>query len=382
MLGIRARGVALPLMVVAAVAIGLLVPAEAGARYKAPSVSLRQTTVDTVRVTGRTAKAKPRVRFHKRTRSGWAFVKRVRARNHRYATTLRVAPGRTVTFRVTSNKRSRKFVVRMPARSTVTPPPTLYDDCGARPRKADGTAWSCTFNDEFNGTTLDRGKWVPQTAFATGSADGFACYLDDPSTVGVGGGSLNLTVRRASAPVSCNTAEGIAATDYVSGMVSTYHLFSQQYGRFEARIKNAATTSPGLHEAFWLWPDDRVPSTVAWPEAGEIDISETYSNYSDLSIPFLHYSADAGGPQPGVNTAWNCTAHRGQWNTYTLEWSASRLSIFVNGKLCLTNTSGDPAFKKPYIVALTQALGSGTNVMSSSTPIPATMNVDYLRVWS
>ena len=30
---------------------------------------------------------------------------------------------------------------------------------------------------------------------------------------------------------------------------------------------------------------------------------------------------------------------------------------------------------------LTQALGQAANKMTSSTPIPATMNVDYVRVW-
>ena len=78
----------------------------------------------------------------------------------------------------------------------------------------------------------------------------------------------------------------------------------------------------------------------------EIDISETYSQYPDLAIPFLHYTAnDNGGPIPGTNTAWNCTAQRGVYNTFALEWTATRLEIFVNGTSCLVNTSGDPAFK-------------------------------------
>ena len=68
-------------------------------------------------------------------------------------------------------------MVRMPAALR----PTSYDACGARPRKADGTLWSCTFDDEFDGNALDRTRWVPQTEFVTGDKDaGYACYLDDP----------------------------------------------------------------------------------------------------------------------------------------------------------------------------------------------------------
>jgi beta-glucanase (GH16 family) len=180
--------------------------------------------------------------------------------------------------------------------------------------------------------------------------------------------------------VSCSFGGLTGPTSYVSGGVMSYRTFSQQYGRFEARIKNTATLFPGLQESFWLWPDDRVPQTTLWPYAGEIDISETYSSYPTLSIPFLHYSADAGGSIPGLNTAWNCSAPRGQWNTYALEWTATRLTVLVNGKTCLTNTSGDAAFMKPYIMAFTQGLGGAGNVFDGRAPL-GTMNVDYVRVW-
>jgi hypothetical protein len=53
----------------------------------------------------------------------------------------------------------------------------------------------------------------------------------------------------------------------------------------------------------------------------------------------------------------------------------------VNGRSCLVNTSADPAFQKPYIVSLTQMLGTATNAYDGRTPLPATMSVDYVRVW-
>lgn len=262
-------------------------------------------------------------------------------------------------------------------------PIVTSDACGKRPLKADGSRWACTFVDEFNGTALDRTKWVPQTTgFTTGTAQVHACYVDDPANIAVSGGSLNLTVRKLPQPVTCASGPALAPSPYTSGSVSTYHLFSQQYGRFEARIKVAATRSPGLQETFWLWPDDRVASTTYWPAAGEIDIVETYSVYPDLGIPFLHYTAwDNWGPVPGTNTAWNCVVARGVFNTWTLEWTPAQLKILVNGRTCLVNNSGDSAFKKPYIAAFTQALGAVGNVYDGRAPMPATMNVDYLRVW-
>jgi hypothetical protein len=69
------------------------------------------------------------------------------------------------------------------------------------------------------------------------------------------------------------------------------------------------------------------------------------------------------------------------FNTYVLTWTSTTLTIEVNGKTCLVNKSGDPAFKKPYIAAFTAALGTGGNAITPRTPIPATMTVDYLKVW-
>ena len=136
----------------------------------------------------------------------------------------------------------------------------------------------------------------------------------------------------------------------------------------QASARRAATGSPS---------DEDTASA-----AGEIDISETYSQHPDLSIPFLHYTwNDNGGPKPGLNTAWDCLAQRGEYTTYTLEWRATRLAILVNGERCLVNRSGNRAFRKPYIIAFTQLLGVDGNAYDGRAPLPATMSVDYVKVW-
>jgi beta-glucanase (GH16 family) len=253
------------------------------------------------------------------------------------------------------------------------------DPCGAKVKKTNALGyWKCTFVDDFDGTTLDRTKWVPVTWFVTGTTDTHACYRDDPANVNVANGVLNLTLVELDAPEPCAVA--VSPTRYMAGAVSTYHLFSQQYGRFEARIRTEATSAPGLHEAFWLWPDDRY-STINWPYSGEIDVAETFSAYPSIAGSYLHYSADNQGMLFGVNAA-NCAANRGEWNTFTVEWSASRIETFVNGRSCLVNTSGDRAFRKRYIINLTQAIGGADwNQPGADMPVPATTQVDYVKVW-
>jgi beta-glucanase (GH16 family) len=268
-------------------------------------------------------------------------------------------------------------VVAAPAATTLSP---LPDACGDKVVKSLLSYWQCTFVDDFAGTELDRTKWIPNTRFVTGGGGGapHACYRDHPDNVNVGDGVLNLTLVELEAPEACAVAA--PPTRYMAGSVSTYRLFSQQYGRFEARIRTEATDAPGLHEAFWLWPDDRY-SRINWPYSGEIDIAESFSAHPTIVGSYLHYSADRYGVLYGVNAA-NCAANRGEWNTFTLEWSASRIETFVNGESCLVNTSGDKAFKKRYIINFTQAIGGATwNQLDGETPVPATMQVDYVRVW-
>ncbi len=348
----------------------------------APTVSSRQTGANEVTVSGRTATASPKVRFKRRTGSRWILVKRVRAHRHHYRTTLSVAAGTTARFKVISHHSRRTFRITMPPAkatpSSVKPVKTQYDDCGARPRKADGSLWSCTFDEEFAGTTLDRTKWVPNTAFATWSGTTHACYRDDPANVNVANGVLDLTLVQLDAPAACGLA--LSPTQYMSGSISTYHLFSQQYGRFEARIRSTASSYTGLHEAFWLWPDDRY-SSIDWPASGEIDVAESFSAYPTITGSYLHYTSDQSSLLLPSNAS-NCTANRGVWNTYTVNWGPSRIETFVNGRSCLVNTSGDPAFQKRYIINLTQGIGGGTwNQLVDGTPIPATMSVDYVHVW-
>ncbi|WP_435770273.1 glycoside hydrolase family 16 protein [Nocardioides sp. SYSU DS0651] len=258
--------------------------------------------------------------------------------------------------------------------------PGPADACGEAVEKPGGGRWRCTFADDFDGDRLDEEKWRVPHGPPTGDRGTETCPVDDSRNVAVADGELRLTVTPVDGPVAC---EAVAAARYAGGTVSTYRLFSQKYGRFETRMRTAPVTAPGLHEAFWLWPDDRYPDPrgLAWPAAGEIDIAETYSLYPDLAVPFLHYGTDDnGGPVPGTNTA-HCSARRGAWHTYTLEWTPDRITIEVDGDECLVNESGDPAFDKRYIVLLTAGLGRGQNAYRGGFDLPATLEVDYVRVW-
>lgn len=330
-----------------------------------------------VLLTGRAAAEWHHVVLQRSADGRWVKVRRVPVRDGSYQATVPARP-KQQRFRVRAGVATSQIRIVAAGRPT-----KRQDACGKRPRKVDGSRWSCTFVDDFDAVKLDRTRWVPHTAITSGRTTGpYACYRDHPDNVSVSGGTLRLTVRKLDQAVPCGD-KSRGPSPYTAGQVSTHRLFSQRFGRFEARFKVTATEEQGLQEAFWMWPDDRQDIKESWPAAGEIDVVETYSYNHDLAIPFLHYTwNNNGGPRPGVNTAWDCESLRGVFNTYTLEWSSQRIEIFVNGASCLVNTSGDKAFQRKYILALTQALGTSKNHFDGAAPLPATMTVDYVRVWS
>jgi beta-glucanase (GH16 family) len=284
------------------------------------------------------------------------------------------------------------LVVAWPASADTTP------FCGGDilQLKPDGTVWTCTFDDEFDATTgdaaaLNRSWWTPQvtanSGFATGQPPGVACYVDSPNNISVSDGDLHLTVRKESQPFNCAGY----GTQYTSGMVITQNHFSQTYGRFEVRAKLPDVTVPGLQETLWLWPVDDT-KYGAWPASGEIDFSEFYSQYYYLDVPYIHYDYDSSTVNQQTNTnvvtAYDCTIDVTQYNVYLLTWSPGAMTIAVNGKTCLTdnydpsNVQSPAPFDQPFFIELTQALGIGTNAYDpSSTPLPATTSIDYVRVW-
>ncbi|TWG99437.1 Beta-glucanase/Beta-glucan synthetase [Nocardioides sp. J9] len=369
------------------VAVGLWAGAPSGAEAKrapAPVLERPATSSKNVVFKGR-ARARAVVRIQVRT-TRWVTVRKVRAtRAGRYRVVV-PRPARTRAYRAVSGNRTsgvRRVAARPAPRPAPKPTPTPEpapaptDACGERPARPGGGHYECSLVEDFTGTELDPTLWLGQNMLGQGDR----CVAANPQTVAVADGTLRLSVVPATEAHPCPLrADGTRGT-YAAGWISTHGRWSQQYGRFEARMKVQATSLPGLHEAFWLWPDTRFSSDADWPRSGEIDIAETYSVYPDLVVPFLHYEVGEV-PQPGVNTAWNCSTTRGEWHTYALEWTADRLEILVDGKTCLVNTSAAATFRKPFIINLSQLLGAGANLPDGRLALPATMEVDWVKVWA
>jgi beta-glucanase (GH16 family) len=280
------------------------------------------------------------------------------------------------------------------ARSQATT--TTTTGCGGEllPPKTDGGTWTCTFDDEFDSSTGDARTlsswWVPQvtatSGYTTGPAGDQVCYVNSSKNISVSGGALHLTVRKEPAPFSC----GGMTTQYTGGMVSTWHTFSQTYGRFEARALLPQATVAGLHEALWLYPQNLTYGP--WPASGEVDFSEFYSSNASADIPKIHYNYDPTTVNWSTSTnetSTSCPISLTQYNDYAVTWSPGNFTITINGRTCLVDnyipdnglTSPQP-FDQPFFILLTQALGVAPDAFDpSTTPLPATLSVDYVRAW-
>jgi beta-glucanase (GH16 family) len=262
-------------------------------------------------------------------------------------------------------------VTQAPAGTAATAP---Y--CGATVLKADGTAWRCSFVDNFDGTSLSAARWKVVTSNDADYRSRKDCFVNSPRNVAVANGILRLTTRRASA-FACGLGANRYTATGTSGMVSTMGRFTQTYGRFEMRAKWPYTTKFGLQAAFWLWPEGA--SGMTWPVSGEMDIAEWYSQHPDRAIPYLHRASAFLNPAGSTNN-YCILKNPADWHNYTVEWTSKRIVIKYDGKTCLDTTGGAP-FNVPFNISMTQAWGVKKNAPTTATPFPSTLQISYIRVW-
>ncbi len=134
-------------------------------------------------------------------------------------------------------------------------------------------SWTLTFQDEFDGTTVDGSKWRLGGHYAGIAGAG----ANSPDNITVADGKLQLLAEQ-----RATTFSGTSYS-YAAGEVSTFFNYRQQYGYIEARLKYPAVT--GLWPAFWLMPD-----------------RGTYGSASAFRRSFLKFDLSAAGPLT-VNSA-------------------------------------------------------------------------------
>ena len=256
---------------------------------------------------------------------------------------------------------------------------------------SDGDLLTLVWNDEFDGAQLDPQVWFYETG--DGSQYGFGqgnipagwgnneleYYL--PDNAQLVNGVLEITARRES-------AEGF---NFTSARINTRDRFAFKYGRIEARIK--LPSGQGLWPAFWLLSQDSPYG--GWAATGEIDVLEAV-NLDGTGGNEIFSAIHFGGEESlGQNTSTSTTYTPSfdvteDFHTYAFEWDEFEMRWYVDGTLTMVENSWFstaapyPApFDQPFYVLFNLAVGGDfPGSPNGTTPLPATMEVDWVRVYS
>ena len=271
-------------------------------------------------------------------------------------------------------------------------PPTDTDHYVLNPR----------FSDEFNGTSLNTNLWNYYTGgWKDENQQVQNCYTSEEENVNVSGGSLNLVgLYKPGKTCTGNTKTG----DFTSGFVQTKGKAYFKYGYIEARIKmpKNKSTWPG----FWMSPNES--KYGSWPNSGEIDIVEAKGSNYKFAASDAHWrdkntpTGQTGGhrSRQGVIPSTKFDTHdTTEWHTYGVKWTEGKLEYFIDGELHHTitefknsNSTGNPngPFDQDFFLRLNLAIGGNYidapwndahNSVGAADDFPATMSVDYVRVY-
>ena len=245
--------------------------------------------------------------------------------------------------------------------------------------------YTLAFNDEFNGTELNRNKWFTRYIYAAGTMDRLndeqQRYRDNNNHV-VANGVLNLVARK----VSSNDQWGI---NYESGMIRSD--WTTHYGYFEARVKMPG--GKGVWPAFWLNGDVDKWGWLNWPP--EIDIFEyvvdDLHEHRWMIHNNVHLRNGEWSPTYYTDPAWNeqyrvwyaSYNFNERWVTVGAEWGPGYVKNFIDGKLIVHRYMKWDESVGPAHILLNLAIGgswAGRNGIDD-TAFPQALQVDWVRAY-
>jgi beta-glucanase (GH16 family) len=187
-------------------------------------------------------------------------------------------------------------------------------------------------------------------------------------------------------------AQQPSAGVYTSARLKTQGLFSFQYGRIE--IRAAVPEAQGFWPAAWLLGNNI--ATVNWPACGEQDVLERVNaaQTPDWNESSIHGTGFTGGTGLGADYFFPSGQNASQWHTYAMAWAQGHVTYYVDGHpvppgFNTASISGLPGAVWPFddgqsnFILLNLAIGGDfPGPPDNTTPFPAEMLVDYVRIYS
>jgi beta-glucanase (GH16 family) len=257
--------------------------------------------------------------------------------------------------------------------------------------------YTLVWHDEFDGadgSRPDPRKWAYDLGGGGWGNQELESYTNRRENAHIENGDLVITARRED-----YEGEDHLPREYTSARLKTQGLFSQAYGRFEARIKIPA--GQGIWPAFWMLGDNI--STAGWPKCGEIDVMENIGKEPRMIHGSLHGPL-ASGAATDLTAAASLESGKdfaAGFHVYAVEWEPDAIRFYLDSTLYATytpNSTGGAAlnssspnpdaggawvFDHPFFLILNVAVGgSWPGPPDATSTFPQTMLVDYVRVYS
>jgi beta-glucanase (GH16 family) len=138
---------------------------------------------------------------------------------------------------------------------------------------------------------------------------------------------------------------------------------------------------------------DSIPNAVGWPACGEIDIMEYIGAKDPATIYGTVHGPRASSSTTEIHQGSKIEAPAGKnwyddFHTYAVEWAQNSIKFSVDDAQYVEVTpSSMPAdsrwvFQHPFFLILNVAVGGNwPGYPDNTTQFPATMLVDYVRVY-
>lgn len=257
----------------------------------------------------------------------------------------------------------------LPVTESAPDPGTAYVPAGYR----------LAFSDEFNGGAIDAQKWETLAPYSQPHLnDELENYL--PEAVALRDGCCVLTAEPHDAPCLLAGRQPAPPCGGVhhwrSGAITSRLTFT--HGYFEARFR--IPQGPGLWPAFWLTSSKRWP-----PEWDIVEIPNTVGTLYQYMHPTkaakLTWVEGLDGPDSILTAADGMPNPYTGFVVYGCEVTSEGVKLWVNGKLTghwkISADATDPMW-----VSLNLAVGGKwPGSPDETTPRPAEMVVDYVRVY-
>ena len=247
------------------------------------------------------------------------------------------------------------------------------------------SGYSLVWSDEFssaNGSAPDSTKWTDVVGGSGWGNHELQSYTSRPQNVQIQKGNLVITALQE----NYTGADGIAR-NYTSARLKTQNLFTQAYGRFEARIK--IPKGQGIWPAFWMLGNDI--NQNGWPKCGEIDIMENVGREPGIIHGSLH-GPSSTAPTSDLTATVSLPAsqnYSGDFHSYAIEWEPGTVRFYVDSNNYATFTrsqwpaGGQWVFDHPFFILLNVAVGGvWPGIPDATTQFPQQMLVDYVRVYT